>query len=100
MAGRACNLREGAQHNTILLEMIRLESRHRPANVAGPDVRQVDECICEPTACQRAECDECCAELTTCVNHRDFRIACPQRILGLHSRNRMNGVCSSQRLCG
>ena len=83
----------------ILLKVLALEAWVVAPPVVGGKV--VDRAIAagQKAAAERAIGDERDAELAAGVEQLAFRIAAPQRVLGLQRRNRMDGVrlCESSR---
>ena len=84
----------------VLRVILRGEARHGATDVARLELVGVAQLTAEEPSRERTERDERHAELAAGVEHRDLRVARPERILALDRRHRVHGMRLAQRRGG
>src|SRR5262249_49837580 len=91
-------LLHAADEVEVLLEVVALEARRHPPVVVGREVLEALDLPGEEAASERAVRHEPDPELPARGEDAVFRIAAPERVLGLDGGDRVDGGCAPERL--
>jgi endonuclease/exonuclease/phosphatase family metal-dependent hydrolase len=92
---QCCETVEQAQ---VARERLTLEARHGATDVLRLQAVHLAQRAGEEAAPQRAEGDQRNTQFATGLEHRNFGVARPQGIFGLHGRDGMNRMGTAQGL--